>query len=77
MDSDKKANIVTVTILLRWTGSYLVFTILIFLPYLMLFQCVLHVLWWMILPVLTVQEAFNIEMKFRARQLNTIPQKVA
>ncbi|KAH3834862.1 hypothetical protein DPMN_108195 [Dreissena polymorpha] len=40
MDSDKKANIFTVAILLGRTGSYLVFTILIFLPYLMLFQCV-------------------------------------
>ncbi|KAH3834416.1 ubiA prenyltransferase domain-containing protein 1-like [Dreissena polymorpha] len=77
MDSDKKANIFTVAILLGWTGSYLVFTILIFLPYLMLFQCVLHVSWWMILPVLTVQEAFNIERQFRARQLNKIPHKVA
>ncbi|KAH3834404.1 hypothetical protein DPMN_107728 [Dreissena polymorpha] len=77
MDSDKKANIVTVTIPLGWTGSYLVFTILIFPPYLMLFQCVLHVSWWMILRVLTVQKAFNIERQFRARQLNKIPGKIA
>lgn len=77
MESDKKARIVTVAILLGWTGSYLLFISLLFLPYILLVQGALHVSKWMLLPVLTIQEAFNIERQFRAKDLNKIPQRVA
>lgn len=77
MESDNKAKIVTVAILLGWLGSYILFLVLLFLPYLLLVQAGLHISKWLFLPVLTCKEAFNIEREFRGKVLNTVPQKVA
>ncbi|XP_060560170.1 ubiA prenyltransferase domain-containing protein 1 homolog isoform X2 [Ruditapes philippinarum] len=77
MESDNKAKIVTVAILLGWLGSYILFVVLLFLPYLLFVQGGLHISKWMFLPVITCKEAFNIERQFRAKQLNKVPQRVA
>ena len=77
MDSDREVKIVTVSILLGWTGSYILFVILLFLPYMLLVQGALHISRWMFLPVLTVNEAFKIEKDFRGRQLHKVPQRMA
>ncbi|XP_045156399.2 ubiA prenyltransferase domain-containing protein 1-like [Mercenaria mercenaria] len=77
MESDNKAKIVTVAIVLGWLGSYILFTVLLFLPYLLLVQGGLHISKWMFLPVITCREAFNIERQFRSKQLHKVPQRVA
>lgn len=77
MESDKKAKIVTMSILLGWMGSYIFFVVLLFLPYMLFVQAALHISKWMILPVLTVKEAFNIEKDFRAKHLVKVPQRIA
>ena len=77
MESDRKANIVTVAILLDWIGSYILFVVLLFVPYMLFVQAGLHVSKWMLLPLLTIQEAFNIERKFRRKDLIKVPQRVA
>ncbi|KAL4227698.1 UbiA prenyltransferase domain-containing protein 1 [Mactra antiquata] len=77
MDSDKKAKIVTVAIILGWLGSYILFIVLLFLPYMLLFQAGLHLSKWMFLPIITCREAFNIERQFRSKELNKVPQRVA
>ncbi|XP_052795278.1 ubiA prenyltransferase domain-containing protein 1-like [Mya arenaria] len=76
-ESDRKAKIVTTAILLGWTGSYVLFIFLLFVPYILLVQGGLHISKWMTLPVLTIQEAFNIERQFRSRQLHKLPQRLA
>lgn len=77
MESDKKAKIVTMSILLGWTGSYIFFVVLLFLPYMLLVQGALHISKWMFLPVITVKEAFNIEKDFRRKLLHKVPQRMA
>lgn len=77
MESDNKAKIVTVAILLGWLGSYILFAVLLFLPYLLFVQGGLHISKWMFLPIITCKEAFDIEKQFRSKQLNKVPQRVA
>lgn len=77
LESDKKVGIVTVAILLGWTGSYLLFIVLLFLPYILFVQGALHISKWMFLPVITIMEAFNIEKDFRQKLLNKVPQRMA
>ena len=77
MDSDQKAGIVTMAILLGHTGSYFLFALLIFLPFFIFVLMGLHCSLWMLLPVLCIFEAFSVEQEFRTHNLKKLPQKVA
>ena len=77
MEPDKRAGAVTIAIMLGWTGSYLLFLLLLFVPYLLLIQAGLHISKWMFLPVVTIQKAFNLERSFRSKNMATIPQEMA
>ena len=77
MEPDRKAGIVTIAIMLGWTGSYLLFLLLLFIPYILLVQAGLHISKWMFLPVITIRQAFALERTFRSKDLTTIPQDMA
>ncbi|CAI9730831.1 prenyltransferase domain-containing 1-like [Octopus vulgaris] len=77
MESDTDAGIVTLAILLGHTGSYILFVMLLFLPYIAFVYLGLHYSKWYFLPLLTVFESFKLERYFRYRHLEQLPRKVA
>ena len=74
---DKKSGIVTLAIYLGFTGSYILYTILIFLPYLIFLVMGLKYSLFYLLPILTIKIAFNLEKDFRYHNLNSLPLKTA
>ncbi|ELU01653.1 hypothetical protein CAPTEDRAFT_174037 [Capitella teleta] len=77
MDSDKAAGIVTIAILAGKTGSYLLLTSLLFVPFIILAVFTLNFSKWFFLPLLTVFSAFNCERMFRKKDLSKLPGKIA
>ena len=77
MDSDKQAGIVTLAILIGPTLSYVLYNLLLFVPYVLF--CILATRYTisMALPLLTLPIAFPLEKQFRSRYYAKIPQKTA
>lgn len=77
MESDRQAGIVTLAILIGPAFSYVLYTVLLFLPYLIF--CVLATRYTisMALPLLTIPMAFSLERQFRSQSFNKIPQRTA
>ncbi|KAM8928002.1 ubiA prenyltransferase domain-containing protein 1 [Pelodytes ibericus] len=77
MESDRQAGIVTLAILIGPTLSYMLYNLLVFLPY--VFFCILATRYTisMALPLLTVPLAFSLERQSRSQNFNKIPQKTA
>ncbi|XP_063292235.1 ubiA prenyltransferase domain-containing protein 1 [Pelobates fuscus] len=77
MESDRQAGIVTLAILIGPTLSYILYNLLVFLPYLVF--CILATRYTisMALPLLTVPLAFTLERQFRSQNFSKIPQKTA
>jgi len=76
-DTDREAGIVTLAIVAGRNGSYAIFALLLFAPYLVFVVLTAHASRWFALPLLTVLYAFNIERKFRRGDLSKMPQTVA
>lgn len=76
MESDKKAGIVTLAILLGQTASEVLFALFLFTPYSFFAIWSLKYSIWLGLPVLTISEAFKIEKHFRINK-NLIPKWTA
>ncbi|KAM4737396.1 ubiA prenyltransferase domain-containing protein 1 [Anableps anableps] len=77
MDSDKQAGIVTLAILIGPTLSYVLYNLMLFVPYVLF--CILATRYTisMALPLLTLPMAFPLEKQFRSRCYAKIPQKTA
>jgi len=68
---------VTLAILVGRTGSYAIFALLLFAPYMVFALLTAHASRWFALPLLTVLWAFNTERQFRRGDLSKMPQTVA
>ena len=77
MESDKKAGIVTVAMCLGRTGSYILYTLLMFVPYIVFAIMGVNFSPAYLLPFLTLPMAFNLEKDFRRGDLEKLPQKTA
>lgn len=77
MDSDKQAGIVTLAILIGPTLSYVLYNLLLFVPYVLFCILATHYTISMALPLLTLPMAFPLEKQFRSRCYAKIPQKTA
>ncbi|KAM9830632.1 ubiA prenyltransferase domain-containing protein 1 [Syngnathus typhle] len=77
MDSDKQAGIVTLAILIGPTLSYVLYNLLLFVPYVLF--CILATRYTisMALPLLSLPMAFPLEKQFRSRCYTKIPQQTA
>ncbi|XP_078095221.1 ubiA prenyltransferase domain-containing protein 1 [Mustelus asterias] len=77
MESDKQAGIVTFAIIIGPTLSYVVYNMLIFIPYVIF--CILATRYTisLALPLLTVPLAFSLERQFRSQNYAKIPQMTA
>lgn len=77
METDKQAGIITLAILIGKSGSYLLFSLLLFSPYMMFIVIGLNHCPWMLLPACSILFAFPLEKQFRRNELTKMPQKVA
>ncbi|XP_041378249.1 ubiA prenyltransferase domain-containing protein 1-like [Gigantopelta aegis] len=76
-DGDLKAGVITLAILLGQAGSYVLFSALMFLPYIMFIMMGIHCTKWLFLPALSIVGAFKLEKDFRIRRLTDMPRRVA
>ncbi|TRY64652.1 hypothetical protein DNTS_034848 [Danionella cerebrum] len=77
MDSDRAAGIVTLAILLGPALSYVLYNLLLFLPYLLFCLLATRYCISMALPLLTLPMAFPLERMFRQQNYARIPQRTA
>lgn len=77
MESDGDAGIVTLAILIGPTFSYVLYTTLLFLPYLIFSILATHCSISLALPLLTIPMAFSLERQFRSQTFNKLPQRTA
>lgn len=77
LETDKRSGIVTLAIYLGFTGSYLLYNLLIFVPYFVCLVMALKTSSAYLLPLLTVRMAFSLENDFRSHNLAQLPVKTA
>uniref|UniRef100_G3TFM4 UbiA prenyltransferase domain-containing protein 1 n=1 Tax=Loxodonta africana TaxID=9785 RepID=G3TFM4_LOXAF len=77
MESDQEAGIVTLAILIGPTLSYVLYTTLLFLPYLIFSILATRCSISLALPLLTIPMAFSLERQFRSQAFNKLPQRTA
>lgn len=76
VEGDRQAGIVTLAILAGWTGSYAIFLVLLFVPYFVFLLLTFCVSTYFIIPLMTVFMTFDLERRYRQRQLDKLPQEV-
>jgi menadiol prenyltransferase len=77
LQEDKKTGIVTLAIQLGYTKSYILYVLLLFVPYLLFLSMGIKYNIFYFLPLITIFMAFNLEKDFRYRRLDFLPQKTA
>ena len=75
--ADLQANVLTLAIMLGFKLSYLLYCVLVFIPYLIMLIFVMHISVLFILPMLTIKMALNLEKDFRFKRLTFIAQNTA
>lgn len=78
LESDKKAGIVTLAILIGHTASHVLYAFLLFTPYIIFAVLALRYSIWFLLPLITVPTAFKIEKQFRdPSMIQSVPKQTA
>jgi 1,4-dihydroxy-2-naphthoate octaprenyltransferase len=77
MNTDRRAGIVTLAILIGTPASIVLFACLLFLPYMVFVVLALHYSKWLLLPLITLPSAFRLEKEFRSEDMRHIPKKTA
>ncbi|CAF0726715.1 unnamed protein product [Brachionus calyciflorus] len=78
LDNDRKSGIFTLAIYLGFTASYILYVLLIFVPYLVFLGISLKMKNYVyLLPLITIRMAFDLEKDFRFRNLEHLPIKTA
>ncbi|XP_043919161.1 ubiA prenyltransferase domain-containing protein 1-like [Protopterus annectens] len=77
MESDRQAGTVTLSILIGPTFSYMLFDLLLFVPYIIFCILACNYAVSMALPLFSLPMAFSLERQFRTRNYVNIPQETA
>ena len=78
LESDKKAGIVTLAILIGYTASHVLYAFLLFSPYVTFVVLALRYSVWFLLPLVTLPTAFRIEKRFRnPNTIHDVPKRTA
>ncbi|XP_043673734.1 ubiA prenyltransferase domain-containing protein 1 homolog [Vespula pensylvanica] len=78
LESDKRAGIVTLAILIGYTASHVLYSFLLFTPYITLVVLALRYSVWFLLPTITLPTAFRIEKQFRSpHMIQNVPKQTA
>jgi 1,4-dihydroxy-2-naphthoate octaprenyltransferase len=77
LEWDKNSGIVTLAMYLGFTGSYILYILLLFAPYFAFLIMSLNSSPFYLLPMFTIKYACGLEKDFRYRKLHTLPVKTA
>ncbi|XP_015606840.1 ubiA prenyltransferase domain-containing protein 1 homolog [Cephus cinctus] len=78
LESDKRAGIVTLAILIGHTASHVLYAFLLFTPYITFVVLALRYSVWFLLPLVTLPAAFRIEKLFRSpKKIQSVPKQTA
>jgi 1,4-dihydroxy-2-naphthoate octaprenyltransferase len=77
MKQDQLNGIVTLAILLGQRGSYILFMFLLFTPYVLFAVLAVNYNIAFLLPLVTLRVAFDLDRRFRERNIDSLPQKTA
>ena len=78
LESDKRAGIVTLAILIGYTASHVLYAFLLFTPYISFAVLALRYSVWFLLPLVTLPKAFKIEKSFRNYMtIQDVPKRTA
>uniref|UniRef100_A0A834RDW5 UbiA prenyltransferase domain-containing protein 1 -like protein n=2 Tax=Sarcoptes scabiei TaxID=52283 RepID=A0A834RDW5_SARSC len=77
IEIDRRAGCVTIAILIGFRASHILFSLLLFVPYILFIVLSLNYSIWLLLPLITLPKAFALEKKFRYRKLCSIPRQMA
>lgn len=78
LESDKRAGIVTLAILVGHSASRVLYAVLLFTPYISFCVLALRSSIWFLLPLITLPAAFRIEKQFRtSASIQTVPKETA
>lgn len=78
LETDSKAEIVTLAILIGRTTSYLLYAFLLFIPYIVFMVASVRCSFWFLIPMLTLPRAFEIEKRFRSPEtMRYVPRQTA
>ena len=78
LESDRRAGIVTLAIVIGHTASHVLYAFLLFTPYITFVVLALRYSVWFLLPLVTLPTAFKIEKQFRSpRTIQSVPKQTA
>lgn len=77
LNDDKKSGIRTLAIYLGFTKSYILYVVLLFVPYLIFVGMAMRISLIYLLPFVTIKLAFDLEKEFRNYKLKDLPVKTA
>ncbi len=77
IESDRKAGSVTIAILIGQSASHIFFALLLFIPYILFSVTSFHYSLWLLLPLITLPKAFELEKQFRIGNLRQLPKQMA
>ncbi|XP_057326771.1 ubiA prenyltransferase domain-containing protein 1 homolog [Microplitis mediator] len=78
LESDRRAGIVTLAILIGHTASHILYQFLLFAPYITLAVWAFRYSLWFLLPIITLPKAFKIEKQFRSQHtIQSVPKQTA
>ncbi|XP_072162457.1 ubiA prenyltransferase domain-containing protein 1 homolog [Bemisia tabaci] len=78
LESDRRAKIVTLAIVLGHTLSHILYAFLLFTPYIIFVVLATRKLYWFLLPLVTAPRAFQIEKRFRNPEtIQSVPRSTA
>lgn len=78
LETDSKAEIVTLAILIGKTASHLLYAFLLFTPYIMFVVASVRCSLWFLVPLLTLPRAFEIERRFQCPEtMRSVPRQTA
>jgi 1,4-dihydroxy-2-naphthoate octaprenyltransferase len=77
MKQDKLNGIVTLAILLGQRGSYILYMFLLFTPYVIFAVLAVNHNVAFLLPLVTLRVAFDLDRRFRERNIDSVPQRTA
>lgn len=77
LKEDKKSGIFTLAIHLGYTKSYILYVLLLFVPYFIFLSMGIKYNYYFFLPIITILMAFDLEKDFRYSKLVHLPIKTA
>ncbi|XP_054165438.1 ubiA prenyltransferase domain-containing protein 1 homolog [Oppia nitens] len=77
IESDRRAGCMTLAVLIGHQLSHILFALLLFIPYILFCVTSIQYSLWLLLPLITIKSAFDLEKQFRGGNLRYLPRDMA